>query len=298
MKVERDILKSLLNHKPFRLFIFLAGFFITNALVAQFVGVKIFSFEKAIGIEPFSFSFMGVDGLGFNLTAGVVLWPIIFVMTDVINEYFGMKTVRILSYLTIGLVLYAFMMVYFAIGLEPNDWWQFQSGKLAISTEDHIEDMDLAFRKIMGQGLWIIIGSMVAFLVGQIVDVAVFHRIKKITGEKKVWLRATGSTLVSQLLDSYVVLIIAFNIGADWDIARVFAIGTVNIMYKFTVAILLTPLIYLAHEIIDRYLGETMATSMKAEAAGNINDSNELSGPLQKHNKYDSHEIQDQTNLD
>ena len=298
MKVERDILKSLLNHKPFRLFIFLAGFFITNALVAQFVGVKIFSFEKAIGIEPFSFSFMGVDGLGFNLTAGVVLWPIIFVMTDVINEYFGMKTVRILSYLTIGLVLYAFMMVYFAIGLEPNDWWQFQSGKLAISTEDHIEDMDLAFRKIMGQGLWIIIGSMVAFLVGQIVDVAVFHRIKKITGEKKVWLRATGSTLVSQFLDSYVVLIIAFNIGADWDIARVFAIGTVNIMYKFTVAILLTPLIYLAHEIIDRYLGETMATSMKAEAAGNINDSNELSGPLQKHNKYDSHEIQDQTNLD
>ena len=298
MKVEKDILKSLLSHKPFRLFILLAGFFITNALVAQFVGVKIFSFEKVIGIEPFSFSFMGIDGLGFNLTAGVVLWPIIFVMTDVINEYFGMKTVRILSYLTIGLVLYAFMMVYFAIGLEPNDWWQFQSGKLAISTSEHIEDMDLAFRKIMGQGLWIIIGSMVAFLIGQIVDVAVFHRIKKITGEKKVWLRATGSTLVSQFLDSYVVLIIAFNIGADWDLARVFAIGTVNIIYKFTVAILLTPLIYLAHELIDRYLGETMANKMKAEAAGIVIDPNELSDPLLKQNKYGSHEMQDQTDLD
>ena len=298
MKVEKDILKSLLSHKPFRLFILLAGFFITNALVAQFVGVKIFSFEKVIGIEPFSFSFMGIDGLGFNLTAGVVLWPIIFVMTDVINEYFGMKTVRILSYLTIGLVLYAFMMVYFAIGLEPNDWWQFQSGKLAISTSEHIEDMDLAFRKIMGQGLWIIIGSMVAFLIGQIVDVAVFHRIKKITGEKKVWLRATGSTLVSQFLDSYVVLIIAFNIGADWDLARVFAIGTVNIIYKFTVAILLTPLIYLAHELIDRYLGETMANKMKAEAAGIVIDPNELSDPPLKHNKCDSHEMQDQTDLD
>ena len=108
---------------------------------------------------------------------------------------------------------------------------------------------------------------MVAFLIGQIIDVATFHRIKKITGESKVWLRATGSTLVSQFIDSFVVLIIAFHIGSDWDLTRVFAIGTVNIIYKFTVAILLTPLIYLAHEVIDKYLGDELSTSMKAEAA-------------------------------
>jgi len=192
---------------------------------------------------------------------------VIFVMTDVINEYYGMKSVRILSYLTIGLIFYAFIMIYFAIGLEPNDWWQFESGKLAVDPSQHVEDMDLSFNKIMGQGLWIIVGSMVAFLIGQIVDVAIFHRIKKWTGERMVWLRATGSTLFSQFIDSYVVLIIAFYVGADWNLSTVFAIGTVNLIYKFLVAVLLTPTIYLAHYLIDKYLGKELAEKMKAEAA-------------------------------
>ena len=127
--------------------------------------------------------------------------------------------------------------------------------------------MDVAFRKIFGQGLWIIFGSMVAFLIGQIVDVITFHRIKKATGEKKVWLRATGSTLVSQFIDSFVVLFIAFYIGADWELVRVLAIGVVNYIYKFGMAIVLTPLIYLAHYIIDQYLGEELANEMKLSAA-------------------------------
>jgi len=100
-------LQSLYSNKAFKLFLLLAGFFITNTLVAEFVGVKIFSAEKTFGFNPFSISIFGVDDLGFNLTAGVVLWPVVFIMTDVINEYFGMKSVRILSYLAVGLVLYA-----------------------------------------------------------------------------------------------------------------------------------------------------------------------------------------------
>lgn len=274
MERKNNVLKQMHSHKPFRLFILLAGFFIANAFVAEFVGVKIFSLEKTIGIQPFSFSFFGYENLGFNLTAGVVLWPVIFVMTDVINEYFGMKSVRVLSYLTIGLVVYAFIMVYFAIGLEPNEWWQFESGKLVEDERQHIDDMSLSFNRIMGQGLWIILGSMIAFLIGQIVDVSIFHRIKKWTGERMVWLRATGSTLVSQFIDSYVVLIVAFYVGSDWDLHRVLAIGTVNIIYKFIIAILLTPLIYLAHELIDKYLGKQLSTAMKAEAAGNPLDIN------------------------
>ena len=260
-------LQSLYSNKAFKLFLLLAGFFITNTLVAEFVGVKIFSAEKTFGFNPFSISIFGVDDLGFNLTAGVVLWPVVFIMTDVINEYFGMKSVRILSYLAVGLVLYAFAMVYFAIDLAPNDWWQYESGKLSDDPDKHIDDMSLAFNGVMGQGLGIIIGSMVAFLVGQILDVAVFHKIKKITGDKKIWLRATGSTLISQFVDSYLVLVVAFYIWSDWELSRVLAIGTVNLMYKFFVAILLTPLIYLAHHLIDRYLGEELAVKMKAEAA-------------------------------
>ena len=134
------------QNKPFRLFLLLAGFFIANALIAEFVGVKIFSLEKTLNLDPFSFSFFGKENLGFNLTAGVVLWPVIFVMTDVINEYFGMRSVKLLSYLTVGLVIYAFIMVYFTIGLEPNDWWQFESGKLAEESNKHISRKDISKR--------------------------------------------------------------------------------------------------------------------------------------------------------
>lgn len=260
-------LKHLHSNKTFKLFVILGGFFVINATVAQFIGVKIFSFEKTFGMDPFSISMFGQDGLGFNLTAGVVLWPVVFIMTDVINEYFGMKSVRVLSYLTIGLILYAFVMVYFAIGLSPSDWWQFESGKLDPVEANHLPDMNLAYNKVMGQGTWIIAGSMIAFFIGQIIDVAIFHRIKKWTGERYVWLRATGSTLVSQFIDSYVVLFIAFYFGADWSLPMIFAIGTMNLIYKFVVAIVLTPAIYLAHDLIDRYLGKELSEKMRAEAA-------------------------------
>jgi len=216
-----------------------------------------------LGFSPFDWEILGVGSLGFNLTAGVVLWPVVFIMTDIINEYFGSRGVRLLSYMTVGLIIYAFVMVYAAINLAPNDWWQSTSG---LSDSGGISDMDLAFKKIFGQGLWIIVGSLIAFLIGQIVDVFTFHRIKKLTGEGKVWLRATGSTLVSQFIDSFVVLIVAFYIGSDWDLVRVLAIGSVNYLYKFVVAIVLTPAIYGAHYLIDDYLGQEFASQLKTDA--------------------------------
>lgn len=257
---------STLKDKANILFLILGGFFIANALIAEFIGVKIFSLEQTMGMEPFNWTILGVDGLGFNLTAGVVLWPVVFVMTDIINEYFGKRGVTFLSYLAVGLIIYAFIMVYIAIHLAPNEWWTSISG---INDDDgqSIKNMDLAFAKIFGQGLWIIAGSLVAFLVGQLIDVFTFQKIKSYTGESKLWLRATGSTLVSQFIDSFVVLIIAFYIGADWELVRVLAIGLVNYIYKFSMAILLTPIIYLAHSIIDRYLGVNVASQLKEIAA-------------------------------
>lgn len=253
-----------IDHRVNRLFVLLAGFFFANALVAEFIGVKIFSLEATLGLDPLNISLFGIDGLGLNLTAGVVLWPVVFVMTDVINEYFGLRRVRFLSFITVGLILYAFLMVYLAIALVPNSWWSNESGLIK---GEQITNMNAAFGKVFGQGLWIIIGSLVAFLIGQLVDVLVFRKIKRWTGEKKVWLRATGSTLISQFIDSYVVLMVAFYIGADWEIGRVLAIGTVNYAYKFVVAIALTPIIYLTHYLIDRYLGERIAHQLKTSAA-------------------------------
>lgn len=259
-------MKDIFNHKSTKLFLALGAFFIANTIIAEFIGVKIFSLEKTLGFTPFNWTILGVEGLGFNLTAGVLIWPVVFVLTDVINEYFGMRGVRRLSYFAVILILYSFLMVYLAINVAPNDWWQNLSGLVDGQEAHSISNMDLAFRKIFGQGLWIIIGSLVAFLVGQIIDVFVYHKIKSWTGEKKIWLRATGSTLVSQLIDSYIVLIVAFYIGSDWDLIRVLAIGTVNYIYKFVMAILLTPAIYFAHYGIDRYLGSPLAENLKKEA--------------------------------
>lgn len=257
---------EILASKPTKLFIFLGGFFIANAMLAEFIGIKIFSLEKLFGFSPLSMTFFGVHDLGFNLTAGVFLWPVVFIMTDIINEYFGSKGVRFLSWLTVGLIVYAFLMAFLAIQTPPNDWWQSISG-VREDPANSLPDMNLAFSRIFGQGLWIIAGSVIAFLIGQMIDVIVFHRIRKITGENKMWLRATGSTLVSQFIDSFIVLIIAFYIGSDWDLVRVLAIGVVNYIYKFAMAILLTPVIYGVHFLIERYLGPELSHKMKEGAA-------------------------------
>ena len=254
------------KNKTHTLFLVLGGFFITNALVAEFIGVKIFSLEQSLGFPAFDLSLFGVGGLGFNLTAGVLLWPVVFVMTDIINEYYGKKGVRRLSYMAVGLIIYAFVIIYISIQLSPNGWWDTLSGN-SDNKDLHITSMNAAYGKILGQGLWIIVGSLVAFMVGQILDVLVYHKIRKYTGESKIWLRATGSTLVSQFVDSFVVLIIAFYIGSDWDLVRVLAIGTVNYIYKFIIAIVLTPVIYIAHHMIDNYLGEDLANQLKTEAS-------------------------------
>jgi len=259
-------MSSVLANKATKLFLVLGGFFICNALIAEMIGVKIFSLEKVFGFESMDWTIMGVKDLGFNLTAGVLLWPVVFIMTDIINEYFGQKGVKFLSFLTAGLIVFAFVIIFAAIGLPPNEWWTSISGLNEKNPSIGLDNMNLAFQKIFGQGLWIIVGSLVAFLVGQLMDVYIFQKIKQRTGEGKVWLRATGSTLVSQFIDSFVVLFIAFYIGADWDLVRVLAIGFVNYIYKFGVAIILTPVIYLAHHLIDSYLGENLASQLKDEA--------------------------------
>lgn len=251
---------NILAKKENKLFFILGGFFIANAIIAEFIGVKIFSLERTFGFEPFTYLLFGEE-MSFNLTAGVLLWPVVFVMTDIINEYFGIKGVRFLSYMAAGLIAYAFLMVFAAIHIVPADWWP------ASVSQAGVPNFQLAFAKVFGQGLWIIIGSLVAFLVGQFIDVFVFHKLKKVTGEKRLWLRATGSTLVSQFIDSFVVLVIAFKLGADWSWALVLAVGFNNYIYKFIVAIALTPVIYLGHSIIEKYLGEELAEKLKTEAA-------------------------------
>lgn len=242
------------------LFLVLGAFFIANAIIAEFIGVKIFSFEQTFGFSSLDWDIFG-NKLSLNLTAGVLIWPVVFVMTDIINEYFGRNGVRLFSYIAAALVAYSFAVVFIAIHLIPAGFWIIRN----TSTGDI--NMQTAFSAVFGQGLWIIVGSLTAFLIGQLIDVYVFHFVKNITGDKHLWLRATGSTLVSQLIDSFVVLFIAFYIGAGWDMKLVIGIGVVNYCYKFAVAVILTPILYFVHKIIDSYLGKELAQKMMDEAA-------------------------------
>lgn len=250
------------QRKKQNLFLILGSFFLANALVAEFIGVKIFSLEGSLGIAPFSISLFGFNNLSFNMTCGVVLWPVVFIMTDIINEYFGKKGVRFFSYIAAGLISYSFVMIFISMKLTPAGFWVMQP-----APDGSMVNMDIAFNSVFGQGLLIIIGSIVAFLVGQLVDVLAFHQIKKRTGQGKIWLRSTGSTLLSQLVDSFVVLFIAFYLPGKWSLDQFLAIATVNYIYKFFVAVVLTPVLYLVHFAIDGYLGKDLAAKMMHEAA-------------------------------
>ena len=244
-----------------RLFLFLSGFFLTNALIGEFVGVKIFALEATLGAPPFEWSLFGISGT-LNFTAGVIVWPFVFIMTDVINEYFGVRGVRLISWIAVLLIAYAFLSAFAAIELAPAGFW------VDINKGMGVPDIQKAYALIFGQGLWTICGSIVAFLVGQLIDVVIFHRILKYTGDRLVWLRATASTAVSQLLDSFIVLSIAFVIGPQhWSIPQFLAGGAVNYCYKMTAAIALIPLLYIARKLIGMYLGQAEAERLKHEAA-------------------------------
>lgn len=261
-------MQHIVQNKPIRLFLILGGFFIANALIAEIIGVKIFSLESTLGFEPWNLRILGNE-LSVNLTAGVLLWPVVFVMTDLINEYYGMKGVRFLSYLAAFLIAFAFLIFVLAMQLTPAAFF------VTSKQGSGVPDMEKAYNAVLGQGGFIIIGSLTAFVVGQLIDVFVFHRIKQLTGEKYIWLRATGSTLLSQFIDSFVVLFIAFYIGTRvnangndfvWPFRLFLAVGVVNYIYKFLVALALTPVIYLMHGIIERYLGHEEAARMKKAA--------------------------------
>ncbi len=203
-------------------FLVLAGFFITNALIAELIGGKLIQFF----------------GL-FTQSIGIILWPFVFILTDLINEHFGNDGVKKLTYITVGLISFAFIILTIAIKIPATPF-------SPINNE--------VFKTVFGQSQWIIIGSIVAFFISQLVDVYVFVILKKITGNKFIWLRATGSTLVSQLVDTFIVQYIAFVLPAKWTLDEFITNASWGYLFKLIIAISLIPIIYLGHYLIGKYL--------------------------------------------
>lgn len=254
------------------LFILLTGFFLVNALLAEIIGVKIFSLETSLSLPPAQIPLFSGSALDFNLTAGVLIWPVVFVTTDLINEYYGYSAVKKVSILAAIMIGYCFIAIWITTELPPAEFW------LTVNKTPGNPDFDInhSYNTIFRQGLGIIVGSLFAFLLGQFVDAYTFQSLKRLTNTRKLWLRATGSTLISQFIDSFIVLFIAFYLFSGesrWTIAQIASVGTINYIYKFLIAILLTPLLYLIHYYLDRYLrhGEparpkTLPKQQKTEA--------------------------------
>jgi uncharacterized integral membrane protein (TIGR00697 family) len=254
-----------MNSKKNILFIILCGFFITNAVTAEIIGSKIFSLEAVLGVAPAQLDILGFK-LDFNMSAGVLNWPIVFIISDIINEYYGVRGVKIISFITTALIAYTFFVLYGAAKLPPADFWLHLN---KTDSEGYPLNINNAYSIILNSGMGIIIGSITAFLLGQIADAYVFKKLRILTNNKHIWLRATGSTIFSQLLDSFIVIFIAFYLFGNWDIKQILAVGSVNYIYKFAVAILITPLIYLIHYGIDRYLGKEKSDELIHEATRN-----------------------------
>ena len=212
----------MLQSKRETVYIILAGIFITNAVVAELIGGKL------IQVGP------------YLMSVGILPWPIVFVTTDLINEYFGEKGVKKLSLITACLIAYTFIIIYAAMQIP------------AVAGDGLVSDNQ--FNGVFGQSLWIIVGSITAFMVSQLIDVTIFHFLKNKTGNKMIWLRSTGSTVISQLFDSFIVLGIAFWMTGKMTTEVFIASAFTGYFVKLIIAIALTPLIYLGHSLIEKYL--------------------------------------------
>jgi uncharacterized integral membrane protein (TIGR00697 family) len=216
------------------LFTILAGFFVTNAVVGELIGGKL------IQLGP------------FTMSIGIIPWPVVFLTTDIINEYFGKKGVRRLTIMTAGLIIYTFILLLAGMSISA-------SGISPVTQEQ--------FRAVFGQSMWIIIASITAFLASQLIDVLVFWIIRSRTGKKMIWLRATGSTVVSQLIDTFIVTGIAFWLPGKLSFTEYINTAFTGYTAKLIIAIALTPMIYLGHSLVHRYLGREQSEQIVEETA-------------------------------
>jgi uncharacterized integral membrane protein (TIGR00697 family) len=226
------------------LFLVLAGFFVGNALLAELIGGKLFQVPTRWHV--------------FTLSVGIVLWPLVFIFTDIVNEYFGRRGVRQLSFLAAGIITWAYVALWLTQLVPAADF----------SPVD-----DKSFSRVFLQSQWIIVGSIIAFLLAQLIDVTVFWLIRRQTGHRLLWLRATGSTVVSQLIDTFVVQFVGLYLpwrlgGQGIDFPTFLNSASSGYLFKIGVAILITPLLYLVHVVIDRYLGELESERLVETVAG------------------------------
>jgi uncharacterized integral membrane protein (TIGR00697 family) len=210
-----------------RLYLYLVGVFLTALLIGDTIGSKLFTVDIPLGFTT----------LPATLSAGSIWFPITFLLTDVVNEFYGTDGARTMTFVGFWMALIAFGILY-AARLIPAASFS------PVSQQ--------SFDVVFGGANRIFFASLCAYLIGQLADIAIFHHMKRMTQSRHIWLRATGSTLVSQLIDTLVVTYVAFSGQLTPEQLRHAA--TTSYLVKMMVAIGLTPVIYALHRLIEQRL--------------------------------------------
>jgi len=202
-----------------RVFIFLTAFFVAALMTGDFVGGKFFVL------------------FGRNFSAGIVPFPLTFVLTDVVNEFYGTHGARRLTYAGLAAAVFVWIVINIA---------------LALPTSPDSPIPDAVFRGAFGTSSRLYVASLTAYIIGQLLDIAIFQFLRKTTGHRLLWLRSTGSTVMSQIIDSLAVSLV-FLVGTK-PMGFIVANAANNYVGKLAMAVLLTPLIYLGHAVFRRLL--------------------------------------------
>ena len=213
-----------------KLFMFLIGVFVTALVIGDIIGGKLV--EVHLGSQA------------TIVSVGMIPFPITFLLTDILNEFYGKSAARYVTLVGFAMSLFCYAVIFAAVALP----WA------PLTREAGYGGMvETSFNNVFLGSQRILVASMIAFLLGQFLDIGVFNLLKRVTSNRYLWLRATGSTVVSQLVDTIVIQCIAW-----WGIlspGKVASLALSSYVIKLLVAIGLTPLIYAGHTLVHRALG-------------------------------------------
>jgi uncharacterized integral membrane protein (TIGR00697 family) len=214
-----------------RFFVYLTAIFVAALIVSDLIGGKYFR----------------IGGLDFSV--GMIPFPLTFLLTDIVNEFYGTEGARRITYVGLGVAVFVFVVINVAIVLPTSPESPMAGDQ---------------FKSVFGWSTRLYVASLTAYLIGQLLDISIFFLLRRLTGHRFLWLRSTGSTVVSQAVDSLVVSFV-FLSGSK-SMGYILRTARNGYLVKLVLAVGLTPLIYLGHGILRRHfhVGEVMVKDAAA----------------------------------
>ncbi|PPR26351.1 MAG: hypothetical protein CFH34_00986, partial [Alphaproteobacteria bacterium MarineAlpha9_Bin4] len=221
-----------MNENSAKTYSLLMTIFVVMLVLTNIIGTKIFVlFDQSLP--------NGLFGFPLAFTAGIITYPITFLVTDITSEIFGKKKANLLVLSGFFCSLLSLIVITIVINLKPSDAW------LSGSPYNTLDEMSQAFNSVFALPGILIFASMTAYLVAQLIDIRIFHLIKKLTNSKFLWLRNNLSTMFSQLVDTVIVNSIFLGLGMNLDKNTIIQIIICNYIIKILFAAIDTPLVYL-----------------------------------------------------